>query len=95
MSPEHVDRRPYLLVFLALCVLTVAELGVLGVSGISRPLLIAALVLMALAKAGLVLLSFMHLRHETRALRRTVILPFVLPAGFALVLIADAMWRLG
>jgi caa(3)-type oxidase subunit IV len=88
------SRRPYLLVFAALVVLTVAELGVVYVPGISRGLLVAALVLLALAKAGLVLLYFMHLAGETRVLKLSVLLPFTLPAGYAFVLIFEAAWRL-
>lgn len=91
MTDAH---RGYLRVFLALVVLTVAELGLVYVPGIARPALIAGLVLLALAKAALVLLFFMHLRGETRALKLTVLLPFLLPALFAVALMGDAIWRL-
>lgn len=86
--------KTYLLTFLALCVLTALELGVVYVPGIGRGLLISALVLLALAKAALVLMRFMHLGHETRGLKLTIILPFSLPALYAFVLIAEAAWRL-
>lgn len=88
------SRREYLYVFLALCVLTALELGVVLIPGISRVLLISALVLLALVKAALVLMRFMHLGHESRGLKLTVIVPFALPALYAAVLIADAAWRL-
>ena len=87
------STRNYILVFLLLTLLTLAEVGVAHVPGIGRTLLITALVLMALAKAGLVLMSFMHLSHETRALKLTVLIPFALPALYALALIAEASWR--
>lgn len=87
------SRRSYLLVFLVLVVLTVAEVAVVQVPGVGRTLLIAALVLLAVAKAGLVLVSFMHLGHESRGLKLTVVLPLLLPAVYALVLIAEAKWR--
>jgi caa(3)-type oxidase subunit IV len=90
---ESVSRRPYLYVFLALCVLTVAEVAVVLVPGIRRELLISALVVLAIAKAGLVLMYFMHLSHETTALKLTVMIPFVLPAAYAMVLVAEAAWR--
>lgn len=93
-AAAHVSRRSYLYVFLALCVLTALELGVVYVPGIARGLLISALVLLALAKAALVLLYFMHLGHETRGLKLTVIAPFSLPAVYAFTLIAEAAWRL-
>ena len=88
------SRRGYLLVFGALVALTAAELGVVYVPGIARQALIAALVLLAVAKAALVLLFFMHLAGERRALQLTVLVPFVLPALFAAALIGDATWRL-
>jgi len=88
------SRRGYLVVFLALVALTGAELGLVYVPGIARAALIAGLILLAVAKAALVLLFFMHLAGERRALKLTVILPFLLPAAFALVLIGDAAWRM-
>lgn len=89
-----VSRRVYLNAFLALVLLTVAEVGVVYVPGIARELLISSLVLMALAKAALVLVYFMHLGGETRGLKLTVLVPFTLPALYAVVLIAEAAWRL-
>jgi caa(3)-type oxidase subunit IV len=91
MTAAH---RGYLRVFLALVVLTAAELGLVYVPGIARTALIAGLVLLALGKAALVLLFFMHLGSETRVLKLTVLLPFLLPALFALALMSDAVWRL-
>ena len=85
--------RAIVTVFVVLVVLTVAEVGVVNVPAIPRDRLIAALVAMALAKAGLVLFFFMHLGRETRALKLTVVTPFLLPAGYAVVLMADAVWR--
>lgn len=90
----HHSRKPYLIVFAVLVVLTVAEVGVVYVPGIGRGLLISALTLMALAKAGLVLLYFMHLSSETRVLKLSVLLPFIFPAVYAAVLIGEASWRL-
>ena len=87
-------RRGYLNVFAVLVALTAAELGLVYVPGIAHGALIAGLVLLALAKAALVLLFFMHLGGETRALKLTVILPFLLPAALAIVLMGDAIWRL-
>ena len=88
-------RRGYRNVFLVLVALTAAELGLVNVPGIGRGPLIAGLIALALAKAGLVMLFFMHLGGETRALKLTVLSPFLLPAGYAVALIGDALWRLG
>jgi caa(3)-type oxidase subunit IV len=88
------SRRGYLNVFVALVVLTAAELAIVWVPGIPRPALILGLIVLAVAKAALVLLFFMHLGGETRALRATVIGPLLLPVLYALVLVGDAVWRL-
>jgi caa(3)-type oxidase subunit IV len=85
----------YLYVFLALTALTVAEIAVVYVPGVHRALLISALVSLALGKAALVLFYFMHLSHEAAGLRITVLTPFVLPAVYAVALMAEAAWRPG
>jgi len=91
----HGARGRYLAVFAALAVFTALEVGV------SRPELgmgkgpqALALVTLALAKVGLVACFFMHLRQEMRALRWMVLAPFCLPVLYALVLMAEAGWRL-
>jgi caa(3)-type oxidase subunit IV len=94
VSTTAAPRRPYLVAFAALALLTAAELGVVYVPGIGRALLIAALVLLAVAKAGLVLMVFMHLGRESAAWRRSVIGALLLPAVLAFALMADAAWRL-
>jgi hypothetical protein len=35
----------------------------------------------------------MHLKHETKILRRTVAIPMSIPAFYALILIAEGAWR--
>jgi caa(3)-type oxidase subunit IV len=89
----HVDRKQYMMVFAALAILTALEVGVVYVPGIAQILLGSALVLLALAKAWTVGWFFMHLGHETRHLKATVVLPFAFPALYAFVLIAEAAWR--
>jgi len=83
-----------MIIFAALTALTVLEVGVVYVPGIARGLMIAALTGMALVKAALVGLYYMHLIHETKALRWSVALPMAAPALYAFVLIAEASWRL-
>jgi caa(3)-type oxidase subunit IV len=91
----RVDRKPYWIVFGALGVLTVLEILVANRSlGIPRGPVAVALISLALSKAALVGLFFMHLKHEKRALKLTVALPFFFPALYALVLIGEAGWRL-
>ncbi len=92
-SKPHVDRKQYLRVFLALTVLTALEVGVVYVPGIEKIYIGTALVSLALGKAWTVGWFFMHLGHETRHLKGTVVLPFAFPAIYAFVLIAEAAWR--
>jgi caa(3)-type oxidase subunit IV len=89
----HVDRKQYLMVFGALSLLTMLEVGLVYVPGVGKFALGSGLVLLALAKAWTVGWFFMHLGHETRHLKGTVVIPFAFPALYAFVLIADAAWR--
>ena len=81
-------------VFAGLLVLTALELGVIRAPGVGRGAVVAALVGLAVAKASLIALFFMHLRYETRILRLTVFAPLAAPAVYAMALMADAAWRL-
>ena len=86
-------RTQYVVVFVVLGVLTLVELGVARMSGIARPAVVTALVALAIAKAALIALFYMHLRFETRILRLTVLAPLVAPAIYGLVLIAESAAR--
>jgi cytochrome c oxidase subunit IV len=90
----HVNRKEYAAIFVALTVLTLVEVGVVYVPGIAKPLLVSALCGLALVKAALVGLFYMHLRHETRVLQLTVAIPLATPVLYAVVLIAEAAWRM-
>jgi cytochrome c oxidase subunit 4 len=94
MSESHSHRREYVIIFVWLVVLTILEVGVVYIPGVAKPLLISALCLMAVAKAVLVALFFMHLKTETNGLKWTVLIPLALPVFYALILIGDASWRL-
>lgn len=88
---EH--RKVYWKIFIWLFVLTVLEVGVVYVPGISKPLLVSCLVGMALVKAAMVGYFFMHLDGEAPGLRWTVVIPMFFPALYAVVLIAEGAWR--
>jgi cytochrome c oxidase subunit 4 len=83
-------RAQYVVVFVILGVLTLVELGVARTPGIARPAVIVALIALAIAKAALIALFYMHLRFETGILRLTVLGPLVAPAVYGVVLIAEA-----
>ncbi len=85
-------RRQVAAVFLALVAMTGVELAVARAPA-GRAAVMAGLAGLAVAKAALVGLFFMHLRHETPVLRWTVFGPLLAPALYGLVLAADAAWR--
>ena len=89
----HVNRREYWVIFVWLGVLTALEVAVTKVS-IDKPLMVSALIAMALSKAVMVGLFYMHLKHETRILRWTIAIPMAVPAFYAVVLISEATWRM-
>jgi cytochrome c oxidase subunit IV len=91
--PEARARTPYLAAFGVLIALTLVEIGVVRSAGIPHRAAIIALIAIALAKAALIALFYMHLRYETRILKLTVLGPLVAPAVYALLLMLDAARR--
>jgi cytochrome c oxidase subunit 4 len=89
--PSHV--KEYLVIFVILAVLTLLEV-VLAQMGISKHLLAVALVGLALTKAAIVALYYMHLKSETKVLKLTVAIPLAAPTLYAIVLMTEAAWRL-
>ncbi len=93
-APRRAARRAqHVIVFGVLGVLTLVEFGVARTTGVARPAIVLALVALALSKAALIALFYMHLRFETRILRLTVLAPLVAPAIYGLVLIAESAAR--
>jgi cytochrome c oxidase subunit 4 len=88
----HVNRKEYLTIFGALFALTILEVG-LATAHVEKTLLFIGLAGLALVKAALVGLFFMHLKYETRILRMSVAIPMSIPAFYALILIAEGAWR--
>ena len=93
-SDEHHDHRPlYIKIFWALFFLTALEVGVVYVP-MSQGAMIAVLAGLAVYKAGLVAIHYMHLSSETKWLRYTVYIVGMIPVLYAIVLIAEGAWRL-
>lgn len=91
----HVNRKEYWVIFGLLALLTVIEIIVPYLEGsIGRGSVIGLLIALAIGKAGLVGLFYMHLKHETRGLQYTVFIPLAVPGIYALVLILEGAWRL-
>lgn len=83
---EHRHHPKYLLVFLALAILTVMEVGIVYIEGIPHaPFLLA----MAFLKIALVLLYFMHLRYDSKWFSFIFFIPFVLVIPFVIVLLIN------
>jgi cytochrome c oxidase subunit IV len=91
--PGATHRGQYLVIFVVLAVLTVVELGVALAPGIPKRAVVVALVSVAVSKAALIALFYMHLRFETRIMRVTVFGPLVAPAVYGVLLIAETTWR--
>jgi caa(3)-type oxidase subunit IV len=88
------SRKQYWIIFFVLFVLTILEVALAQPSlGVPKVPMVIGLVALALTKATLVGLFFMHLKTEMKALKLTVALPFAFPALYAFVLIAEASWR--
>ena len=93
-SHEHHDHRPlYVRVFWYLFILTAVEVGIVYVP-MSQAMMLSALCGLALVKAALVAIHYMHLSSETKWLRITIYTVMFMPVFYALVLIAEGWWRM-
>ncbi len=81
----HEHKGPsYYLIWLYLFILTMAEVGVAFLSALPKSVIVIALLVMAVWKALLVALYYMHLRFEPNRLRIVAIAP--LPAVAIMIL---------
>ncbi len=86
METTH-KHPPYLLIWLYLAILTAAELGLAFQLPLSRNMKLLLLMILAIWKALLVAMFFMHLKFEKWNVRILAIVPVPL----ALILIAAGM----
>jgi cytochrome c oxidase subunit 4 len=87
---EH-EGPSYVAVFVYLTLLTAAELGVYGL-GLPKPITVGALVALALAKAALVAMFFMHLAIERKGLWIVAATPLVI-VGFCYFMLRPDLSR--
>ena len=92
MSSTAHSRHNYIKVFIILSVLTAVEIGITFL-GLPRTVLVSLLVGLAVWKAALVALHFMHLKLEKRTLTIIAIVPFVLCVFLSLMLLPDIFPR--
>jgi cytochrome c oxidase subunit IV len=79
----------YYLIWLVLAVLTMAEVGVAFITAIPKTILAIILVVMALWKALLVALYYMHLRFEPRRLWILTAAPLPLAVILVVIVLAE------
>jgi caa(3)-type oxidase subunit IV len=82
----------YLRIFWILLVLTIIEVGITYL-GLPKMLLAALLVTLAVWKAALVAMHFMHLKFEKKTLTIVALAPFVLCVLLILMLLPDIFPR--
>lgn len=82
----HASVATYLKVALVLTAVTALEVGVIYVRQLT-PILVPLLLVMAAAKFALVVLFFMHLRYDSRALSVLFVGPLTIAVGLAVALV--------
>jgi cytochrome c oxidase subunit IV len=92
METAHRKHPPYLLIWLYLAVLTAAELALAFELPISRNLKLLLLLGLALWKALLVAMFFMHLKFERWNLRILFLVPLPLAAILIVAVISEKIW---
>lgn len=90
MSGAH-SKKEYYVIFVLLTVLTGIEVWI--AKGTTGNVKIIGLIGLALSKAALVALFFMHLKSETRSLKTIIAVPLAFPFLYAVVLIAESIAR--
>jgi cytochrome c oxidase subunit 4 len=90
MSGAH-SKKEYFVIFVLLTILTGIEVAIAkSTTGNTK---IVGLIGLAVSKAALVALFYMHLKSETRSLKTIIAVPLAFPFIYALVLIAEAAAR--
>ncbi|HEV8307716.1 MAG TPA: cytochrome C oxidase subunit IV family protein [Methylomirabilota bacterium] len=88
MAEAHAHKSPnYMAVFYWLAVLTVLEVGAYFLPPPTKWVLLVAL---ALSKAALVAMYFMHLRFETRTLAYIALTPLAIGTLLVLIIMPDS-----
>jgi len=91
MDTAHTHPN-YILIWVYLFLLTVAELGLAFELPISRNMKLILLMILAVWKALLVAMFFMHLKFEKWNLRILFIIPLPLAAILMLAVISEHVW---
>ncbi len=90
MADQEHSHPPYILIWVVLLVLTLAEVAMsLYMTNISKVLLAVALIAMAIWKAVLVAMYYMHLRYEPARLWILAVSPLPLAVILVLAVISE------
>jgi cytochrome c oxidase subunit 4 len=92
MTATTHDEPNYMGVFWWLLILTIVEIGVIYVP-ISKLAIAIMLIVLAVTKAALVALYFMHLKFERTTLALVALSPFILCVFLILMLLPDIFPR--
>ena len=92
MSSTTHSHPNYLRIFWILLVLTIVEVTV-AYTGLPKMLLVSLLIILAVWKAALVALHFMHLKFEATTLTMIALSPFILCVFLILMLLPDIFPR--
>ena len=82
---EHATIGTYVKVAIILTVVTALEFSAIYIRALT-PILVPLLLVLSLGKFALVILFFMHLRYDTRALSALFVGPLVLATGIVIAL---------
>lgn len=85
----HAKHPPYFWIWAALALLTLLELGIAFLQSWSKTAIVVTLVLLAVWKAGLVALYYMHLRFEPNRVRILAIAPLPLAVILVIAVITE------
>ncbi|MFQ5919753.1 MAG: cytochrome C oxidase subunit IV family protein [Thermoplasmata archaeon] len=83
-------KRPYIPVFIALGLLTLVEVQIPGMD-IAKSSQIFLLMIFAIGKAALVVLYYMHVRYEPRALAWIALVPLFLAIAMLVTFIGETI----
>lgn len=92
MTSSAHSTANYLRVFYILLVLTIVEVGIVYLH-LPKILLVGLLIVLAVWKAALVAMHFMHLKFEKATLAWVALTPFVLCVFLILMLLPDIFPR--
>lgn len=97
MSETETVHKPvnYGAIFWALLVLTILEIIVANLHMFGKPVIVVGLIFLAIVKASLVALFYMHLKFEKFIIYFIAIFPLFLAAILTLMVLADKAPKLG